>query len=219
MRGSIADYREFGGRKKTWIGDIATVLGRLKHPVQFDIELMETTEGIERLIKEVERSSARRLYDELSSSRFPPLNPAARGVRPDDLDSVCRMWKYLRTVVVSAHRRALTRLLCADHPFAVEQLRRKTYVPRDCRPCRYCDAETETEIHVLLECGGLDDLVVRREEFLGVVGVTPDSLSRAQCLAEPLDAINYFLEHDTLAPAFAKYVYDVFKLFPLSIVE
>jgi hypothetical protein len=61
--------------------------------------------------------------------------------------------------------------------------------------------------------------VVRREEFPGVVDVTPDSLSQAQCLAEPLDAINYFLEHDTLAPAFAKYVYDVFKLFPLSIVE
>ena len=131
MLGSISTYREFNGHKKTWVGDIAHALGRLKYPVRFDIDNMSSIDGIERLILEVEQSSARRLYDELSSSRFPLLNPAARGLHPDKLQSVCRLRKYSRTVVVPAHRRALTRLLCADHPFAVEQLRRKHYVPSD----------------------------------------------------------------------------------------
>jgi 3-methyladenine DNA glycosylase Mpg len=49
------------------------------------------------------------------------------------------------------------------------------------------------------------------------VGAFPDGMTALQCLTRPLEAVHYFLEHDSLAPAFAKYVYDVFFMFPLRL--
>ena len=116
------------------------------------------------------------------------LSEAQLGLNPDKLQSVSRLRKYLRTVVVPAHRRALTQLLCAGHPFTVEQMRRirwredGSYIPRDCRPCRYCDETTESEIHVLFECVGLEDLVTRRNLFLNRVDDFLDAMTSEQCL-------------------------------------
>jgi hypothetical protein len=36
----------------------------------------------------------------------------------------------------------------------------------ECRICRYCQEAVESEVHVVFECEGLEDLVVRREEFI-----------------------------------------------------
>ncbi|RXW11900.1 hypothetical protein EST38_g13954 [Candolleomyces aberdarensis] len=108
----------FNGGKKAWVGDIVTAFGRPKYPVHFNIERIESVEGIELElpISEVEQSGARRFHDELpSTGRSPLLGPAARGPHPGELQSVCRLRKYLQTVVIPAHRRARTRL-CVDHP-------------------------------------------------------------------------------------------------------
>ena len=59
----------------------------------------------------------------------------------------------------------------------------------------------------------------RRNLLLSAIDDLPEGLASGQCLLNPLDSVNYFLEHDTLAPAFAKYVYDVFQLFPLTVTE
>jgi hypothetical protein len=75
----------------------------------------------------------------------------------------------------------------------------------------YCNAQTKSEVHVLVECQGLDDLLARRASFLAQVGAFPDGMTALQCLTRPLEAIHYFLEHDSLAPAFA---YDVFFMSP-----
>ena len=68
----------------------------------------------------------------------------------------------------------------------------------------------------MFECRGLDDLVTRRQSFLTQVDNCSDGMTSGQCLAQPLGAIHFFLEHDSLAPAFAKYVYDIFPMFPLK---
>ena len=45
----------------------------------------------------------------------------------------------------------------------------------------------------------------------------PGTLQR--CLDEPMDAVHYFLEHDDLAPAFAKFVFGVFLMLPVTLPE
>ena len=68
------------------------------------------------------------------------------------------------------HRRALTRLLLADHPLAVEQLRRGSryhpVVPRHSRLCRLCNGNIETPEHILLLCGASPALLDLRHKFL-----------------------------------------------------
>ena len=84
---------------------------------------LATVDGIDSLIAAVDRSSARYLFDGISSSRFPFLSNPARNLNPDKLQSVSRLRKDLRTIIIPAHRCAVTQLLCADHPFAVTVLR------------------------------------------------------------------------------------------------
>jgi hypothetical protein len=69
---------------------------------------------------------------------------------------------------------------------------------------------------MVFECQGLDDLVARRQSFLAEVDAFPDGMTALQCLTRPLEAVHYLLEHDSLAPAFAKYVYDIFLMFHSS---
>ncbi|KAJ3501412.1 hypothetical protein NMY22_g18934 [Coprinellus aureogranulatus] len=203
-----------------------------RYPVILQTEEMESVEGIERLIQQVQDSCARYLYDELKSPRTPLLHPDFLALSPDSYQSVLVLRKFLRTVKIPAHRKALVKLLCADHSLAVEQLRRRRYpngsrIPAECRPCRYCDAITETEVHALFRCPGPDDnsLVHRRSSFYDqVLHANLDTGLRLvnRCRntehdADPITAIHYFLEHDELAPAFAKYVYDVLAVFPISL--
>ncbi|KAJ3545838.1 hypothetical protein NMY22_g2280 [Coprinellus aureogranulatus] len=219
-------------KKRSWITDLQKAMKRLpRYPVLLEPEDMESTEGIERLIQLVQESCAHYLFDELKSSRTPLLNPKFLPISDNSYQSVLALRKFLRTVKIPAHRKALTRLLCADHSLAVEQLRRRRYpngslIPAECRPCRYCGAETETEIHALFRCAGPegDLLLQRRELFLnqviiaeGIIG--PRLVNRCRSVSDddPITAIHYFLEHDDLAPAFAKYVYDVLALFPVSL--
>ena len=61
---------------------------------------------------------------------------------------------------------------------------------------------------------GLEDLVTRRNLFLDRVDDFSDAMTSEQCLQRPMEAVHYFLEHDDLAPAFAKFVFDVFVMFP-----
>lgn len=81
--------------------------------------------------------------------------------------NVLRFRDYLN-VRTREHRRALTRLVCSDHPLAVEQGRRR--VPATAlnwRICRFCRLQgaIETETHILIDCSSplLEPL---REEFM-----------------------------------------------------
>jgi hypothetical protein len=62
---------------------------------------------------------------------------------------------------------------------------------------------------------GMEDLVEKRNLFLARVDDLGTRTAQ-RCLAEPMEAVHYFLEHDDLAPAFAKFVFDFFVKFPLT---
>ncbi|KAF6748737.1 hypothetical protein DFP72DRAFT_775487, partial [Ephemerocybe angulata] len=130
-----------------------------------------------------------------------------------------KMRQYLRNVIVPAHRKALTCLLCSDHcTLAIEMYRRvqcpKGYeIAQDNRPCRYCNAPTESEVHALFLCGGNDDLVERRNTFFARVSAISPSLTPAHILQNSIPSIHLFIEHRDLGPIFAKFVYDVLIMF------
>jgi hypothetical protein len=71
-------------------------------------------------------------------------------------------------------------------------------------------------VHVVFECEGLEDLVGRRGEFIRRVEEYQDGMTWYDGITNPLQAIHYFVEHDDLAPAFAKFVFDIFRMFPLK---
>ena len=107
-----------------------------------------------------------------------------------------------------------------NYPFAVQQMRRLSRpdgsrIAPECRNCRYCQKAVESEVHVVFECEGLDDMVVRRDDFIQHAEYH-DVMTWYEGIRNPLQAIHYFVEHD-LAPAFAKFLFDVFRMFPLKI--
>ncbi|TEB21388.1 hypothetical protein FA13DRAFT_1695919, partial [Coprinellus micaceus] len=170
-RDAIAMHRR---KQRSWVTDLEKAMKRLpRYPVRLDVELMESEEGTNELRNQVRESCAHYLHDELESPRTPLLNPRYLPISPDSYQSVLVLRKFLRTIRIPAHRVAVVRLLCADHTLAVEQLRRRRHpdgsrIDTDCRPCRYCGALTETEVHVLFTCEGPGggSLRDRRKMFL-----------------------------------------------------
>ncbi|KAF6750939.1 hypothetical protein DFP72DRAFT_817063 [Ephemerocybe angulata] len=220
--------------KRSWVTDLETALKRLPlFPVILDIRELENVAGIDSLIDQVQSSCAQFLYQSLDTERLPLLKGELRPIVSTSFQTVLCLRKYLRTVRVPAHRRALLSLLCADHSLGVEQFRRRRYpdksrIPPECRACRYCDAPTETEIHALFRCEGPEEssmLIDRRLEFMervdqvdiGALGERLVSRCTSDTDESAVIAIHFFLEHDDLAPAFAKYVYDVLEMFPISL--
>ena len=57
----------------------------------------------------------------------------------------------------------------------------------------------------------------RRKTFLARVDDFSLTRTSQRCLDEPIDAVHYFLQHDDLAPAFARYVFDVLLMFPIIV--
>ncbi|KAF6759272.1 hypothetical protein DFP72DRAFT_1102562 [Ephemerocybe angulata] len=220
--------------KRTWVTDLETALRRLPlFPVILDITELGSVAGIDSLIDKVQKSCAQFLHQSLNTERLPLLKPDIRPMVSTSFQTVLCLRKYLRTVRVPAHRRALLSLLCADHSLGVEQLRRRRYpdksrIPRECRICRYCGAPTETEIHALFRCEGPEEsnmITDRRLKFMerveqiaiGAVGADLVARCTSDTDESTIIAIHFFLEHDDLAPVFAKYVYDVLKTFPISL--
>ncbi|THU88498.1 hypothetical protein K435DRAFT_866256 [Dendrothele bispora CBS 962.96] len=66
------------------------------------------------------------------------------------------MWQYLGDIHNPRHRKAFIKLICGDHPLAVERLRwadnHRVSVPFEECLCRFCLADVENPEHALLEC-------------------------------------------------------------------
>ncbi|KAF5334460.1 hypothetical protein D9611_014482 [Ephemerocybe angulata] len=214
---SLALYQR---NKKCWIGNIITVLARLPDvPVVITPDTFETAAGIQTAIDAVADSCSQHIIKGLASSRLPLLHAPDWGIVPTNIQTTLKMRPYLRYVVVPAHRKALTCMLCSDHTLAVEMYRRvkcpKGYeIAPDNRPCRYCRAPTESEVHVLFLCNGLDDLVERREAFFTRASTISPQFTVHEITHNPVRSIHRFLDHRDLAPTFAKFVYDVMLMFP-----
>ena len=163
-------------------------------------------------------SCAKHLYQGLESTRLPLLHGYDRGLIQDKLDSVIKLRKYFKTVTIPAHRKALTDLLFSNHTLAIEQLRRVkkadgSRIEANERLCRFCGDETETEVHALFMCEGVEALVARRDVFFEKVDGFKETVKSGRCRTDPSSSIHFFLEHGDLAPVFAKFVYDVLQIF------
>jgi hypothetical protein len=120
-------------------------------------------EDVKNLVDSVRRHASVWLDNEVESSvRLYLLHGRLEPVK------VLRLRHYLE-VSVPLHRHTLTRLLLADHPLAVEQLRRASRyhapVPYNLRLCRLCRLKVETPEHVLLLCTRSEALCDLRLEF------------------------------------------------------
>ncbi|KAF6745664.1 hypothetical protein DFP72DRAFT_1017897 [Ephemerocybe angulata] len=216
-RDVLAMYR---AGKKGWMRDMVRALAKLPFaPIALDVSSMESVHGILAVITQVEISCSKYLFNELASTRLPLLHGEDRGLLSDSIQSTLRLRPYLRNVTIPAHRKALFRFLCADHYLAIEQYRRVPRrdgekIPVDQRPCRYCDACTESEIHALFFCNGIDKLVERRAVFMDRVKAIVPSHKPEYIRDNPIFCVHFYLEHKVLAPILAKFVYDVMDIFP-----
>ncbi|TEB20119.1 hypothetical protein FA13DRAFT_1801324 [Coprinellus micaceus] len=209
--------------KRCWVRDLETALTKLPDfPVITDITQMESSGGISALVDEVHDSCAQYLHKQLQSSRLPLFNNPHRSLNFANPKSFLRKKKYLHTIFVPAHRRAVSKLLTSDHGLAIEQYRRVrrrdgSAIPVDERWCRYCNSPTESEVHALFLCIGdeaFPDIVTRRQQFYNDISRILPSFSVDRCLRNPSRSIHFLLDTPDLAPAFGKYVFDVLAMFP-----
>ncbi|KDR75593.1 hypothetical protein GALMADRAFT_489789 [Galerina marginata CBS 339.88] len=198
-------------QQSSWVGDLQVVLHRLPVPVNFVCHHVGNPATIVELVELVKRSCLQTLYDDVFSSDRAYL---LWGSRPP-LHASLRMSGYLRAVVVDAHRKALTQLLCSGHSLAVEVLRyRSRYrlvVPRQYRLCRFCHGQIEDEVHALFHCpGSLPLQDARKDFFMALRSISPKWLV---CFMEsdPVDFIHIILREEPLTIPFAKLAFRVLE--------
>ncbi|CCM07264.1 uncharacterized protein FIBRA_09612 [Fibroporia radiculosa] len=130
--------------------------------------------------------------------------------------SACPALEYREHLRVDDHadRRALTRLLCGDHPLAVEQLRQVSPpVPRDRRACHFClqTGSVEDEAHVLVDCLDARLVALRDPFFLDACRAVP-VLLHMRCILSSSDWLLAVLGRRALVARTARIVRKVFDL-------
>jgi hypothetical protein len=193
--------------KSGWVGDIQNCLSRLPVPVAMQVESLESIEGIEKLIEDVEKACAQDVFDGMQSTKTPLLSGPNRGISPESIQSVLRL------------RKALSQFITAEHGLRVEIERRSrrgdgTSANTDTCRCRYCDAPVENELHALFECNRLPSLVARRKAFFQSIA-NHSRMNLGYALENPLMVFHYLIEYSDTAPQLARYVYDLQTFFPL----
>lgn len=206
--------------KPGWLGDIKYALENLPVSVTLRMEHVTSTDGVDSLIGLVKSSCALHLHKTVEESTRVPLlhGRLPDGVQPT-LATVVKLRSYLVDISVGDHRLALTRLLCAGHCLAIEEMRhkrrRKEPIPRDQRLCRFCQVEVEDEPHALLYCERIPlPLKIRRELFLRRARekVPEEDWDEGPHL-DRFEAVRRFLKHPVILQPFAAYVYHVLKTF------
>lgn len=125
--------------------------------------------------------------------------------------------KYLVDIWQSRYRKAFTKLICGDHPLAVERLRwtdnHRVQVLHEERICRFCREQVETPEHALLRCKE-ETVVQMRHKFLTAYQSLDPHVYRQIARVGDLSAV--LAEMVSYQPAYslvAKYIHDVLKYF------
>ncbi|KAF9032465.1 hypothetical protein BDZ89DRAFT_897468, partial [Hymenopellis radicata] len=145
----------------SWSMDIRYVLENLPVPiyVSWSLTALSAEDWHDSVVSRVIVSCKKALWGEVAASRKLSLMTLMLRRRLRMLRGPAHelgVAPYLH-VPTSAHRVALTRLMCSDHSFAVEFLRRPVtqrarVIPRHWRLCRYGCAQVEDERHAILDC-------------------------------------------------------------------
>ncbi|KII93966.1 hypothetical protein PLICRDRAFT_70555, partial [Plicaturopsis crispa FD-325 SS-3] len=153
-----------------WVGDLRHVLCSLPTPVLLPDHLM-TEDGLLATIDAVKLSCDTWLQKCLLDS--PKTYLLHHRLETDGigrLQVTAMAFRHYLFLPIARHRKALTRLLQGDTPFAVERgrwdERYRKRIPREWRLCRFCHVGVEDECHALLICDGNGDLACLRKRFL-----------------------------------------------------
>ena len=124
--------------------------------------------------------------------------------------------KYLDVIQNSQHRKAVTRMLTGDHSLAVVRLswtdNHRTQVPHDEQLCRFCKLDIETPEHALLVCQHLTLNQLRLAFLESFTTSQPRAISH-QLNTNQAEYLAYLASCQNTYPLFAKWVYEVMKVF------
>jgi hypothetical protein len=173
-------------------------------------------ELVDSLIKSVRKCAASWLDSEIESSvHLYLLHGHLEPVEDKPPRKVIMSFRHHLEVPIPKHRLALTRLVLADHPLAVEQLRRASRyhppVPRDDRLCRFCKQHVETPEHGLLLCHASPALCDLWHNFC--IALQPHGLHvPVPTLGNAVPMLKDMLYNRSSVNLFAKFVYDMLAI-------
>ena len=199
----------------SWISDLVHVLHELPVPVPFTLPPQLTDACVDEALGHLRASLVQHLELGATPERLPLLAGRVEYSKEKRVmvHRTLAFRDYLH-VEHPAHRRALTRLIASDHPFAIEQLRRLVrFVPREDRVCRFCrlPGVVETEAHVLIDCAD-PRLTLIREEFMSEAFRTVRALVRQRRNLGSVDFLKALLSRRPLYDRLGEYVHEVFTL-------
>ncbi len=209
---------ELGGPAPSWWSDLYLALVTLPVPVHtFELNRAPTPERVRECLLQLECS----LFDSfthtvLNSDRL--LAHRARLRRPQppaSLRAFCAPQPYL-SLPNARLRGALVRLVCSEHPLAVEVLRRLPEgeeVPRNMRACRFCRrrGSVEDEPHALLGCSAPALRALRATFNQAGDSLSPMFKHRRQCWTG-WRLLDFIFTCEVLLRPFAEFVLAVFHL-------
>ena len=157
--------------KSSWIGDLRHVLQSFPTPILLpDLHSLDS-HLVDGCIKSVKQAGKLYLQSEIDKSSRLYLLHGQLEPFPDSQPKYQAVWfRHYLNVPIAKHRLAITRLLLAEHRFAMEYLRRATahrarVDDPNMRLCRFCGVHTETPEHVMLVCNGNDRIIEWRLEL------------------------------------------------------
>ncbi|PBK98450.1 hypothetical protein ARMGADRAFT_920169 [Armillaria gallica] len=221
--GSLALRESVSLRRRTlpsWFGDLQRVLARLAPSINVDYHDLSVPR-LSSLIDNVEAACLHSLNDDIQDM----VKGSMLRLSMKHIPGVVGLHSRKRTlsrrsylsILIPAHRKALTRLLVSSHVLAVEVLRwterYRPYIPRHWRLCRFCRVAVEDEPHVLLVCATAPGLACLRRKFVAdVCGMCPQ-LHLAWDRLGIEDRLACLLQLPAAEPLFAQFVHHVFEIF------
>ncbi|KAI0693700.1 hypothetical protein C8T65DRAFT_585580, partial [Cerioporus squamosus] len=210
-----------GGPAPSWWSDLYLALATLPVPVHtLPLDQYPTADSVRQCLVQLEHS----LFESFATSirnavRLPAQLARLRRPRPpSSLTALCALQPYL-SLPNARLRGALVRLVCSEHPLAIEALRRLPEgeeVPRQQRACRFCrrrgSVEDEChEPHVLLYCSAPALCNLRGTFFLAGDRLSPLFTQLRQRL-NGWRLLDFILTCDVLLRPCAEFVAQVFQL-------
>ncbi|KAF7374664.1 RNA-directed DNA polymerase from mobile element jockey [Mycena sanguinolenta] len=201
----------------SWISDLRYTMQSLPRPIQLCATDLNN-DGVDAVRKQVRESCNKWLGDCISemSSRLPLIQGRLELNEDGKYVTMASKLRHYLRVPVPAHRKALTRLALSSHTLGIEilrwKVRYKARVPRECRWCRFCRLEIESEGHAMIGCSAPDLVALRYEFFKDVYSIVPDM--PRHWTSEDVFLRDLFLNQNfDLTQRLAKYTYDVFARF------
>ncbi|PSR70786.1 hypothetical protein PHLCEN_2v13348 [Hermanssonia centrifuga] len=208
--------------KSSLMGDLNHSLRRLPVPVIMEEETALTVPNVQILLNLVEKSMWEHLEEQVESSpKFVLLHGRLEYIQKQrSMEHRTLAFRDYLQVVVPDHRKALARLVCSDHPLAIEQLRRtaaRNHIPRMSRTCRFCriPGTVESEQHALIDCSN-DELVSLCESFMTKAIQAVPAIARQRRELSSISFLRALLSWTRVTELLGKYTHRIFRLCTLT---